>query len=226
MYTKAECYGDLQYIIRYPNGYEDGKRYPILLYLHGAGSRYFTPERTLGTAFFTETDKYTDLPFITIVPICAADTWFDVFPSLRGLLKLLSAADYADPDRIYLMGTSMGGYAAWQLAMSLPELLAAMVPICGGGMYWNAARLKNLPIWAHHGSVDTVVFPEESRKMVDAVNAAGGNAKLTIYEGVAHPAWIPVFRNPEIFDWLLSHRRASGESSTEGNEYNSAEKFG
>ena len=103
------------------------------------------------------------------------------------------------------MGASMGGYGTWQLAMSLPELFAAIVPICGGGMYWNASRLVNIPIWAFHGGKDTTVFKEESIKMVDAVNKCGGNAKITIYPENGHDAWSDTYKNPEVFHWLLSN---------------------
>ena len=99
----------------------------------------------------------------------------------------------------------MGGYGTWQLAMSLPELFAAIVPVCGGGMYWNASRLVNIPIWAFHGAKDTTVFKEESIKMVDAVNKCGGKAKLTIYPENGHDAWSDTYKNPEVFDWLLSN---------------------
>ena len=116
---------------------------------------------------------------------------------------------YPDPDRLYLMGISMGGYAAWQLAISQPELFAAMIPICGGGMYWSASRLKEIPIWAFHGGKDTTVLPEESVHMVEKVNKRGGSAKLTIYPENEHNAWTDTFENPEVFAWLLSHRKAN-----------------
>ena len=47
-------------------------------------------------------------------------------------------------------------------------------------MYWNAGTLANIPVWAFHGKLDTCVYPEESEKMVKAVNANGGSARLTI----------------------------------------------
>ena len=97
----------------------------------------------------------------------------------------------------------MGGYTVWQLGMSMPEVFAAMVPICGGGMYWNAGRLANVPVWAFHGAKDPTVFVEESKKMVDAVNACGGNARLTIYPENGHDSWTDTLTNPEVFKWLL-----------------------
>ena len=104
-----------------------------------------------------------------------------------------------------MTGGSMGGYATWQLAMSMPEYFAAIAPVCGGGMYWNARRIVNIPIWAFHGGKDPTVFPEESKKMVDAVNKRGGNAKLTIYPENGHDAWTDTYSNPELYRWLLSH---------------------
>jgi predicted peptidase len=118
----------------------------------------------------------------------------------------------------------MGGYGIWQLAMSMPKFFAAIVPICGGGMYWNAARLVNVPVWAHHGEIDHVVKVEESVKMVEAVNKQGGNAKLTIYPDTDHNSWTPTFSNPEVFDWLLSKTNTNSKELKEA--YVGQELFG
>ena len=74
-------------------------------------------------------------------------------------------------------------------------------------MAWNAYRLKNVPIWAFHGDADTLVPPEESIRMVEAVRQAGGDARLTLYPGVRHESWINAFSDYALFDWLLSHQK-------------------
>ena len=125
--------------------------------------------------------------------------------------------------RVYLIGNSMGGYGTWQLAMSVPELFAAIVPVCGGGMYWNAGRLQNVPVWAFHGGKDPTVFVEESQKMVDAVNRKGGNAKLTVYPEHKHDSWTDTFSNRAVYDWLLTHENAAAALT---DEYNNAEAYG
>ena len=137
---------------------------------------------------------------------------------LEKLVTTISSLPFADKDRIYLMGASMGGYATWQLAMSMPEVFAAVVPVCGGGTYWHAHRLVNVPVWAFHGGKDTVVFKEESINMVDAVNKCGGNAKLTIYPENEHDAWSDTYSNPEVFDWLLSNENGSYVYNEEWNK--------
>ena len=122
------------------------------------------------------------------------------------------------------MGVSMGGYAAWQVGMSMPELFAAIVPICGGGMYWNASRLKNTPVWAFHGGRDPIVKPEESEKMVNAINSKGGDARLTIYPDHEHNAWSDTFANQEVFDWLLS--KTNTNASIDADNAHAGANFG
>ena len=63
-----------------------------------------------------------------------------------------------------------------------------------------------MAVWAFHGSDDKTVTPDESRKMADAVNRAGGNAKLTVYEGVGHSSWENVFSDRTVFEWLFQQK--------------------
>ena len=142
-----------------------------------------------------------------VMPLCNAETWFDLWAQLKALVEQLQNTPWVDATRLYLTGNSMGGYGTWQLAMSVPEAFAAIVPVCGGGMYWDAKRLKEIPVWAFHGAQDKTVLPEESLHMVGKVNAFGGNAKLTLYPNNAHDAWTDTYSNPEVYAWLLEHTK-------------------
>lgn len=197
----------VKYILRFPRNYNPEKSYPLILFLHGMGGRGDDISRFHNSQFLQMTEKLPEFPFITIMPRCNQDTWFDLFETLKGLVRDLVSKPFVDKNRVYLMGASMGGYTTWHLAMSMPEKFAAIVPICGGGMYANAARLKTVPVWAFHGKRDTTVLVEESQKMVDAVNRYGGRAKLTIYPENGHDAWSDTYQNPEVYRWLLSHSR-------------------
>ena len=205
MNIKIMTFKSIEYIIRYPNEYVEGKKYPIIFLLHGAGGRGNNIKLLKDNPFFKITEKHKEFPFITIAPQCSENTWFDMFELLKMLVFEVVSQPFADKNRIYLIGASMGGYGTWQLAMSMPEKFAAIVPICGGGMYWNAGRLIDLPIWAFHGENDSVVNKEESIKMVEAVNKSGGNAKLTIYPETQHDAWSKTYANWKVFEWLLDN---------------------
>ena len=221
MNMEIKQFETLKYIVRYPAGYTKGEKYPVVIFLHGAGSRGEDIERLKNSVFMQKTGEY---PFVTVTTQCHGETWFDLFEQLKRLVMSVVCSGFADAERIYLMGTSMGGYGTWQLAMSMPEIFAAIVPICGGGMYWNAGRLKNVPVWAFHGGKDGVVYLEESQKMVDVVNRFGGNAKLTVYPENDHNAWTDTYTNPEVFEWLLCNTNKNEDAPL--NRYNDSKLYG
>ncbi len=213
---------EIDYVIRYPEGFSEEEKYPLLFYIHGAGGRGRNIDLIYNHCFFNETDKY-NLNVVSIAPQCYEDSWFSIFEQLQEFVKFAINQEFIDKERVYVMGASMGGYTTWQLAMSRPEWFAAIVPICGGGMYWNAARMLHMGVWAFHGSDDKAVYPEESRKMVNSLNNKGGNAKLTIYEGVGHNAWTPTFINEEMWTWLLAQKNHYKATQ---NEYDDVVRFG
>ncbi len=223
MTAEIKKFGKITYVIRYPKDFCEGKKYPVLLFLHGAGTRGNDISMIENSLFMRVTGKQ-DFPFITVAPQCSANTWFDMFEDLIGLLKQTYNADFCDRRHVYAIGASMGGYAAWQIGMSCPELFAAIVPICGGGMYWNAPRLKNVPVWAFHGDSDPVVKTEESVKMTEAVIRCGGNAKLTVYENCGHDSWTATYSNPEVYEWMLSHEARSADLAPD--KYNDSKTYG
>lgn len=224
MKTETLQLDGIQYLKVYPKTYEEGKKHPVIVFLHGAGTRGTDIEAVRTNPYFTITKTYDDFPFITIAPYCHEDSWVELQHTLKKLIRSIAQSDFADSKRIYVMGNSMGGYGTWQLAMGIPELIAAIVPMCGGGMYWNAPRLINVPIWAIHGGKDNVVFTEESQKMVDAVNNSGGNAKLTIYPDHYHDVWTDTYNNREVFEWLLSHTNENAVEIVD--KYNNEKIYG
>ena len=224
MKTEIRKFESLTYIVRFPDNYTDGEKYPVIFLLHGAGGRGNNIDVLKENPYFTLTEKHADFPFITVAPQCSGESWFDLFEQVKGLLMKTANEGFTDPERIYGMGASMGGYGTWQLAMSMPEYFAAIAPICGGGMYWLAYRLVNVPVWAFHGALDDVVKPEESIKMAAAVNKGGGNAKITIYPKNNHDAWSDTYSNREVFDWLLEQKNENAAEIT--NNFRGSEIFG
>lgn len=203
---KVLQHNKIKYVIRYPEEFSENETYPLLIFIHGAGGRGMNIDTIYNHSFFGQTDKY-KLNMVSVAPQCYENSWFSIFEQLQEFVKDVIMQEFIDKSRVYLMGASMGAYATWQLAMSRPELFAAIVPICGGGMYWNAERLKEIPVWAFHGSDDNVVFCRESENMVQAINKCGGNAKLTVFEGVEHNSWSTVFNYSKLFDWLIEQQK-------------------
>jgi len=199
------------YLLFLPETYgKEQKRWPLMLFLHGAGERGddLNKVKVHGPPKIVEKQK--DFPFIVVSPQCPeGDWWTEKTEMLINLLDDIVANYDVDTERIYLTGLSMGGYGSWALASEYPERFAAVVPICGGGNRIMAIKLKDVPIWAFHGAKDSVVPVEESKELVEAINARGGNAKLTIYPDANHDSWTETYNNQEVYDWLLEHRRTS-----------------
>ena len=216
-------YKEIDYVIRRPENEEDGKKYPLVIYVHGAGGRGRDISLIKNHCFFNLSAPFLK-EAISVAPQCYANSWFDIFEQLLDFIEYVISDNAVDRHRVYVMGASMGGYTTWQLGMARPELFAALVPICGGGMYWNAGRLVNTAIWAFHGDSDPTVFPEESKKFINNITAWGGKmAKLTILENTGHNAWEPAFKNPETWEWLFEQRNTYEPTE---NKYDDVKKFG
>ncbi len=189
------------------------KRWPLILFLHGFGERGDSLTdlelvKLHGIPKVVENGK--DLPFIVVSPQCSRQSWWTLQTEvLKSLLDAIIANYSVNPAQVYLTGLSMGGYGSWTLGAAYPELFAAVAPICGGGVRSQAAKLKNVPVWAFHGGQDDVVRPHRSEEMVTALQQAGDDAKLTIYPDLTHNSWTITYDNPELYDWFLSHQKPS-----------------
>lgn len=219
---EKRVYEKLDYVVRMPAEFSSEEKYPLVIYLHGAGGRGRDLDVIYEHPFFKDTEEWLK-GAISIAPQCYEDSWFSIFEQLQDFVAHVISWACVDASRVYLVGASMGGYATWQLAMSKPELFAAILPICGGGMYWNAGRLMHMGVWAFHGDEDGTVLLEESKKMVNAVNATGGKAKLTVYEKTNHNAWSPTFQDRAVWEWLLAQR---SKYQTTKNVYDNVKEYG
>ena len=199
----------IQYNLALPKGFDPSEKYPLVIYVHGAGGRGHDPANIGFSYQLAQYAEEHDLPVMVAAPLCEFDNWYMCFTELVDFIRFAAQMDNVDPDRVYLMGASMGGYATWALLMCVPELIAAAVPICGGGMAWNVGRMKDVPIWAFHGVDDPVVSVTESISMAGALRACGGDVTLTLLPGVGHNAWEPALCEHGAVEWLMG-RRLSG----------------
>ena len=149
-----------------------------------------------------------EYPFIFIAPQCPhAKYWGCYTESLIAFIDEMIEILPVDTSRVYLTGLSMGGTGTWMLAMACPEKWAAIAPVCGTGICWNASILKDIPIHVYHGDGDPTVPIAESMQMISRVNAAGGNARITIVYGKGHGSWEEAYGDDILWKWMLSHKK-------------------
>ncbi|WP_304147353.1 prolyl oligopeptidase family serine peptidase [Ignavibacterium album] len=199
---------ELQYLIYLPKNYETSEeRFPLLLFLHGAGERGNDIElvKRNGPPKLVEEGK--EFPFIIVSPQCPEGTrWNYQTLALTALLDEIESKYRVDKNRIYVTGLSMGGQGTWTLALTQPNRFAAIAPVCGWTDSWEVCKISRIPTWVFHGAKDIVVPVTESQEMVKALQDCGAKeVKLTIYPEANHDSWTETYNNPELYNWLLSH---------------------
>jgi len=213
IYLTKEVSADVtvSYMQYFPKDYDKKDKWPLLLFLHGAGERgtNLNQVKVHGPPKLAAEGKLDE--FIVVSPQCPSNDYWNRHGQITNLIALLDHMEEkykVDSDRIYVTGLSMGGFGTWQLATTLSDRIAAAVPICGGSNWANSFVLAQtqMPIWAFHGDADSVVPVELTTDMIDQIQKIGGNAKVTIYPGVGHDSWTETYNNPELYKWLLSHK--------------------
>jgi predicted peptidase len=198
-----------RYFLYLPRGIEDGRRWPLILYLHGRSlrgddlallTRYGLPDRL-------EDDE--EFPFVVVAPqLPAGQSWTDT-DRLAALVRDVSARYPVDPDRVYLIGYSMGGGGVWRVAIDHPDLFAAAAPAAA----WTpeptnaiARALEHLPIRVYHGTEDEAAPFARAEAMVKALEAAGVDVTFTVVPGADHGDLTDIYDEDDLYDWLLAHR--------------------
>lgn len=181
---------------------------PVILFLHGASQRGSNVEdvKTTGLPDILERQG----PFVVVAPQCPKGlrwTSPSVEQALLAVLDEVGKSYHVDADRVYVTGLSLGGFGTWGLAMRDPKRFAAVAPVCGGANPGRACVLTDTSVWIFHGARDTGVRPERSRAMYEALKACGADVQFTLYPHAGHDAWTDTYRNPDLYEWFLSHRR-------------------
>lgn len=221
-----------KYQVFVPDDWSPKQKWPIILFLHGAGERgsdgLLQTEAGLPRAIRLNRSRF---PAVVVMPQCPRESWWPA-PEMEevalGALNAASAEFRGDAKRTYLTGLSMGGYGSWDLASRYPGKFAAVVAICGGitappGLvkvhpelaktaypdepksYAEVAKkIGKTPIWAFHGADDETVPVDSTRKIVKALKAAGADVRYTEYPATGHNSWDKAYAEPELMPWLLS----------------------
>lgn len=207
-----------------PRDWSPDREWPVVLFLHGAGERGTNTRAAVQVGLGPQL-KRRPREFVAVFPQCRPEAWWTDARMQSVALAALDAATtefHGDRRRTTLAGLSMGGYGAIGLAAAHPERFAAVVAICGGVLPpWlrgrpilegeadpyaaAAAALGKTPVWLFHGAADNVIPVEESRKLHQALEAAGGDVRYTEYAGVDHNSWDRAFGEEPLYDWLGSH---------------------
>lgn len=216
--TYVNSKGDsLLYRLLPPLHYDSTQKYPLAICLSGGGGRgtdnVTQIEGSWAAQLLSEYKNRTDYPCFVFVPQCPPDAQWGGLPVVRSVdslvfetIRTLENEFEIDTHRRYVIGESLGGYGSWYFISSRPKMLAAAIPVCGGGDPGRAKNIVDVPVWAFHGEKDRSVPVKLSREMIEAIKDAGGNPRYTELAGEGHI--IPnSLKTPGLLDWLFAQKR-------------------
>ncbi|MEJ7598753.1 MAG: hypothetical protein WKG01_12665 [Kofleriaceae bacterium] len=165
--------GDRFVDLRIPADFEDGRRYPLVVVLHGYTINGVVQEAYLGTkalvdagdAFVvapTGTYNSQNKPFWNADPACCdfEGQAPDDVDYLATLIEDIADAWPIDRDAVHVVGHANGGFMAYRLACERAELMASIIVIAGAASLDPAACQPARPVNVLHlhGTAD-IEFP-------------------------------------------------------------------
>ena len=213
-----------------PENEQADKKYPLVLFLHGAGECGTDNEKQLdhGGQMWLNPVNREKYPAFVLAPQCTGKNYWGYVsrpsfvpeempaetadtPEIRLVKELLDqylALPQVDKSRVYVMGLSMGGMATFDVAIRYPDIFAAAIPICGSV---NPKRitpaLRPVKFRLFHGDADNVVPVEGSRHAYRALKAAGVTVDYVEFPGCNHGSWNPAFGYPDFMEWLFNCKK-------------------
>lgn len=191
-----------------------GGQYPLVVFLHGSGERgsdnlsqlKFLPEQ------MATSRSRKSYPCFLLAPQCGENLAWALEEEQVAVIALIEQTLNDEPaidrNRVYLTGLSIGGSGAWRLGARRPDLFAAVVPVCGAGDPGQAKALVSVPIWAVHGSADSVIPVRLTQEMITSIQSCGGQPRYTELQGVDHNSWSFAYEESSgILDWMFQQSR-------------------
>ncbi|MGB2822378.1 MAG: dienelactone hydrolase family protein [Phycisphaerae bacterium] len=187
---EPSTHNKMPYRLMKPISFDQSKRCPVIVSLHGAGGRGADNRKQLRdwNKLLADKKRRTDYPCYVLAPQ-SRSLWNKThLKNIKGIIKALPSVDM---DRIYILGHSMGGHGTYILIQVDPGYFAAAAPSAGSGLrrteeFIDASVIKDIPIGAFHGDKDRVCPFERDQKVFDEMKKLGGNMKLTRWKGDGH----------------------------------------
>ncbi|MEL6535360.1 MAG: PHB depolymerase family esterase [Bacteroidota bacterium] len=181
------------YWLYLPQGYTEGKQYPVILFLAGAAgasTHRYEDAKVEGPAKFAMNPEWVDDAglrsvlqdsVIIVNPhmrfgAIEKRAWAQYPKSLSAIVDSVVSAYQGDASRVYVTGLSKGGQGCWDLVKKLPQTFAAVAPVAGRITCTakSLPTLSGIPMWLVHNEGDQAVpYAEYTKKAVERMEEEG-----------------------------------------------------
>ena len=222
---------DQPYSVYIPDNFDESRRYPLVVFLHGAWSNHRLGMRRLfgvGNAQGYDFIKPGNVPFendveatrywpefrpvdyIAAAPLARGTAGYQGIPEedVYDMIDDLKSRFLIDEDRIYLTGLSMGGGGTLWLGLTRPDIWAAIAPVCPAppdGTLELAGNAGNLPVHLFIGDKDFLYQTAQEWKA--KLEPSAQRLDYVEYPGVGHNSWEWAYKDGFVFEWFSQFRR-------------------
>jgi pimeloyl-ACP methyl ester carboxylesterase len=222
---------DQPYAVYIPEDFDESKKYPLVVFLHGALSnhrlglrRVFGQGNIQGLDFLqpgvvpVENDleatrywpKLENVNYIVAAPLARGTAGYQGVPEqdVYEMLDDLKSRFLIDENRIYLTGLSMGGGGTVWLSLTRPDIWAAIAPVCPAppdGSAEIAGNVYNIPVHLFIGDKDFLYRTALDWKA--KLETGIRHFEYIEYPGVNHNSWEWAYKDGFIFEWFSQFTR-------------------
>lgn len=186
---------------------------PLIVYMHGISERGNNLDKLLNVSLpMYLYNGEVSVHAVVIAPQCPSSTnWTNLADDVMELIHIVKEEENIDESSIGLTGHSLGGIGTWRIALKYPDVFSSLVPVSGTINNPSAcASLKDIAIWAFHGSLDTM-SPSSMLQAEKVITEAGGDKmQVTLFPSKGHCITDIVYNNPEydVVNWMASQHRS------------------
>jgi dienelactone hydrolase len=208
----------LAYNVSLPDDYDSRLDWPLMLYFHGNGGQGTNGQnKPPASSLWKE-------KVVLIAPQSGPlnnNNWWqkDQREAAKDILDYELSRLNINPDKIIIIGQSMGGYCSFLFARDYPQVPSAVVPISGGwgnfnggsastsGYPSNMTPWNHIPYWIFHGKNDNVVRIASSEQAYDLMTEDGIHTKFTTYINQGHKPRHHIYNSQMFYDWAFAQDR-------------------